>query len=131
MDSVLDSIILADASIYAVVIDNKTGLPPLYTPFFEDFSKITFWSGNKNANSRDRVEKMAKDLGVERYFIFFFFIKVRNKSIFCLKNNGNIFRCYAVKKYKYPPREWVIKKENDAPGKEQSKKMQNIIGKLP
>ena len=36
-----------------------------------------------------------------------------------------------MKKYKYPPREWVIKKENDAPGKEQSKKMQNIIGKLP
>ena len=62
---------------------------------------------------------------------YFFFIKVRNKSIFYLKNNGNIFRCYAVKKYKYPPREWVIKKENDAPGKEQSKKMQNIIGKLP
>ena len=66
MDSILDSIILADASIYAVVIDKMTGLPPLYMPFFEDFSKITFWSGSKNANSRDRAEKMAKDLGVER-----------------------------------------------------------------
>ena len=82
MDSVLDSIILADASIYAVVIDNKTGLPPLYTPFFEDFSKITFWSGNKNANSRDRVEKMAKDLGVERYFMFFFLLKLEIKAYF-------------------------------------------------
>ena len=42
------------------------------------------------------------------------------------------FRCYAVKKFvtKYSPREWITKKENDAPGKEQSKKLRNIIGKI-
>ena len=35
-----------------------------------------------------------------------------------------------MKKYKYSPREWITKKENDAPGKEQSKKLRNIIGKI-